>query len=401
MDIKQKMNAKNILVSFLVIASVLFLATAVSAASPAITVSDVTVNDVHVMSDTASVNAGDTVIVKVYFTSNVNASDVKLKATIEGNNADVTKVTPTLFDIESGKSYVKTLTLVVPSDLANSDLSENLPLDIKIWNSDISVENPTDFSLNDLNVQRASYNVAIKSVMVDSTVQAGQSVPVEVVLKNVGYDNINDVYVTLSIPELNINKQIYLGDLVTQNYKDNFPSLIVDTDKVTVSATINLAIPYNANGAYTITATASNSNDEAVTSTATQAITVQNSVSDIAMKSGNDLVVLNPTNQLKVYTVKYNSVEQTVVVSPLSSKTVSIDVPTSGDYKFDVSVLSGDTLLSTVNFSGSNQSVVELTNPVFILTVILAIVFLVLLVVLVVLITKKPQKSEEFGESYY
>lgn len=395
------MNAKNILVSFLVIASVLFLATAVSAASPAITVSDVTVNDVHVMSDTASVNAGDTVIVKVYFTSNVNASDVKLKATIEGNNADVTKVTPTLFDIESGKSYVKTLTLVVPSDLANSDLSENLPLDIKIWNSDISVENPTDFSLNDLNVQRASYNVAIKSVMVDSTVQAGQSVPVEVVLKNVGYDNINDVYVTLSIPELNINKQIYLGDLVTQNYKDNFPSLIVDTDKVTVSATINLAIPYNANGAYTITATASNSNDEAVTSTATQAITVQNSVSDIAMKSGNDLVVLNPTNQLKVYTVKYNSVEQTVVVSPLSSKTVSIDVPTSGDYKFDVSVLSGDTLLSTVNFSGSNQSVVELTNPVFILTVILAIVFLVLLVVLVVLITKKPQKSEEFGESYY
>jgi preprotein translocase subunit SecG len=40
-------------------------------------------------------------------------------------------------------------------------------------------------------------------------------------------------------------------------------------------------------------------------------------------------------------------------------------------------------------------------NPIVVLTVVLAIIFLVLLVVLIVLIGRKPQKSEEYGESYY
>ncbi|VVB82664.1 Uncharacterised protein [uncultured archaeon] len=395
--ITQKMNAKNILVSFLVIASVLFLTTAVSAATPVTTTSVITVNDMTV--DTAgsvSVLAGDTISVKVVFTAGADASDVKVKATIEGNKADVTAVT-SLFDVVSGKTYSKILTLKVPSDLDANDLKDSLPLTVKIWTSDDAV---TDYETSNLQltVQRVSYDLAIKSVMVDNSVSAGQSVPVDVVLKNVGYNNANDVYITVSIPELNLQKSAYLGDLVTQYYKDNTSTS--DTDKVTVSGRLYLTIPYDVRaGDYTLLVSASN--DEA-TSTAKQAMTIDNSVSDIAMKSGNDLIVLNPTNQLKVYTVKYNSNEQVVVVPAASSKTVSIDVPTSGDYKFDVSVLSGATLLSTVNFSGSNQnSTVELTNPVFVLTVILAIVFLVLLVVLVVLITKKPQKTEEFGESYY
>jgi len=104
---------------------------------------------------------------------------------------------------------------------------------------------------------------------------------------------------------------------------------------------------------------------------------------------------------LQVYTVKYLDQTVSVVMSPASSKDVTLQLPT-GEYKFDAVVYSGNTLLSTVNFSGTNQATTpQLTSPVLVLTVILAIVFVVLLVVLIVLITRKPAKTEEFGESYY
>ncbi len=56
-------------------------------------------------------------------------------------------------------------------------------------------------------------------------------------------------------------------------------------------------------------------------------------------------------------------------------------------------------LVNTFTFSAVEDA--SVTSPIVVLTIILAIVFLVLLVVLIVLIGKKPEKVEEFGESYY
>ncbi len=386
------MNSKRILVSFLLIASVLFLASAVSALGTSS--ETVKVNDVDVAS--ASVIAGDTIEVKVAFTADnalltwVSASDVRMKVTLEGDKGDVTSVTP-YFDMKDGKVYTKTLTLKVPSDFDNDELSKDLTLSVKIWNSDDEVDFENEYSLS---VQRPSYDVAIKSVMVDNSVDAGQVLPVDVVIKNVGYNEANDLYITVSIPELNIEKKVYFGDLVTTAYDGT------DEDaENTVSGRLYLEIPYGAkSGVYALEVTAEN--DE-TSNTVKQDLTVINGFPDIAMKSGNDLVLLNPTNQLKVYTVAYGTTQLSVIVPAASSKNVQIETPTSGEYNFDVSVLSGETLLSKVNFSGTANQSVQLTSPVMVLTVILAVVFLVLLVVLVVLITKKPQKAEEFGESYY
>lgn len=399
-----KMNTKRILVSFLLIASVLFLAGMVSALQVTST-AKVYVDDVEVatLSGTtwspdytltttprASVNAGDTVTVKVQFTSDVNASDVKVKATLEGNKDDVTSVTSN-FDVIGNRTYVKTLTLKVPSDFEDSNLNEPLSLTIKIWNSDDETESQNI----ELELQRPSYDIAIKSVMTSTSVEAGQLIPVDVVLKNVGYNDLSDLYVTASIGDLKLSKQAYFGDLVNVETESTSTD---DSDKSTVSGRLYLEVPYNVkSGTYTLEVTAEN---EETSSTMTKEIVITNGFPDIAMKSGNDLVLLNPTNQLKVYTVKYADTETSVIVPAASSKSVTIATPTSGEYKFDVAVFSGDKLLSTVNFSGVS-SAPSLTSPVMVLTVILAIVFLVLLVVLVVLITKKPQKTEEFGESYY
>ena len=381
------MNTKRTLVSFLLVASVLLLASAVSAATYDPTSLTVKVNGDQVTplatTDLGAVTAGNTLTVEVKFNATDN-TNLKVKATLEGYSNDVVVSSPS-FDVENGQTYTQTLTLTVPSDFASDSVTGDFPLTIQVGDED-------QVAVGTLHVQKPSYDVAIKSIMADSTFSAGQSVPVQVLLKNDGYNDLSDLYLTVGIPELNIQKTVYVGDLV--NVEN------VDTDnKATASATVYLDIPYDAKaGADTLSVIASNDDTK---TTATQAVTITNSIPDIAMKSGNDLVLLNPTNQLKVYTVAYNSNTESVVVPAASSKTVSIDTPTSGDYKFDVTVSEGTTVLDTVNFSGSAQSTMDLTSPVFVLTVILAIVFLVLLVVLVVLITKKPQKTEEFGESYY
>ena len=394
-----KMNTKRILVSFLLIASVLFLASMASAAQVAETAS-IKVNDVTVATydgtswtpvDNASVNAGDTITVKVQFKADVNGSDVRVKATLEGEKADVVSTTA-LFDVVTGKTYVKTLTLKVPSDFQDDNLNEELTLNVRIWNSD----DETETGDIELELQRPSYDVSIKSVMTSSTVEAGQLIPVDIVLKNVGYNTLKDMYITASIGDLRLSKTAYFGDLVDVQTESTSTD---DSDKSTVTGRLYLEVPYNVkSGIYTLKVTAEN---EETSSEMTKEIVITNGFPDIAMKSGNDLVLLNPTNQLKVYTIKYADTETSVIVPAASSKSVTIVTPASGEYKFDVIVFSGDQLLSIVNFSGTSQPTTQLTSPVMVLTVILAIVFLVLLVVLVVLITKKPQKTEEFGESYY
>jgi len=121
------------------------------------------------------------------------------------------------------------------------------------------------------------------------------------------------------------------------------------------------------------------------------------------------LIIVNPTNALKAYTIvsdsnKYisTSVSDSVFVVPAgSSKTVTItaNAVEEGDYSFDVSVLSGNTLEDTVTFNAEVEGQAG-SSPIVVLTIVLAVIFLVLLVVLIVLLGRKPQ-TEDFGESYY
>ena len=122
-------------------------------------------------------------------------------------------------------------------------------------------------------------------------------------------------------------------------------------------------------------------------------------------------MIVNPTNKLKVYRVVSGSsddlstsVDDSVIaVTAGSSKTVKVTASSSveGEYDFTVDVISGDEIVGTVNLALTVEGGSSVNSPIVILTVILAIIFLVLLVVLIVLIGKKPEKSEEFGESYY
>ena len=97
--------------------------------------------------------------------------------------------------------------------------------------------------------------------------------------------------------------------------------------------------------------------------------------------------------------------ESVVAVPAGSSKSVQITAMASedGEYGFVVNVYSEEQLIDSAEFTANveGRSSAVTGNAVVLLTVILAIVFVVLLVVLIVLLTRKPEKAENYGESYY
>ncbi len=401
------MDTKKLLVSFCTFAIALFLVATVSAANIASSTS-IEVDGIDV-SDNPSVIAGESVSVKVQFTSNVTASDVRVKVEIEGDKVDVDAVS-TPFDVEAGHTYKKTLTLKVPFELKDK-LSDNVDLNVKIWNGDYKSE----YTGIPLRVQRPSYNPVVKSISTSQTVEAGQSLPVDIVVKNMGYDELNDLYVTVRISELGVKKTAYFGDLV--------PLEVCSEDckeEDTVSGRIFVEIPYSVKaGSYELEVEVTNDD---VTSNFAKEIVVKNDftqsvlvttssrIVSVGEEAKYTLLLVNPTNSLKVYRVVAESssevtsvADESVVAVPAgSSKTVTITAKaaTPGEYNFKVNVLSGEKITDTVALSLKAEPK-SVTNPIVVLTIVLAVIFLVLLVVLIVLLGRKPKKTEEFGESYY
>ena len=405
------MNTKNLLVSLMMLVGAMFFIASVSAA-PLATVTNVEVDGLAVAS-TPAIVVGNSVNIRVDFSSLVNISDVTVKATLEGNKKDVVSQTSS-FDVETGQSYSRVLKLDVPFDLKDK-LSDTATLRVRIKGAGgFSTE-----TVYTLRVQRNSYSADIISVSVPQTVKAGELIPVDVVVKNLGYNNLNNLFVTAGITGLNVERTSFFGDIVAvecdktstsvQNYNVNITRKCNEDVKDTASGRLFVQIPYDAkSGVYSLNVKAGN---EDSASSKTVQITVDNAFSlGNFIVSGNQLLVVNPTNEVVVYRLIPQSangvsvsVSDNVVAVPAgSSKSVTVDATSSvaGTQTYAVGVYSADgKLLDTVNFN-TVSSAKNASSPVIVLTVILAIIFVILLVVLMVLIGKKPEK-EEFGESYY
>lgn len=415
--IKTKMNTKNLLVSFVAIVAILSLVATVSAAD--YTIDAVKVDGLTVTDSDISVIAGETVTVKVYFTAQVDDSDVTIEAEIEGEKVDTSDIT-SAFDVEADKHYSKVLTLKVPYELKDQK-SDDVSLTVEIDGRESKTK--TEYTLH---VQRPSYNPDVKSITVANTVEAGETFPVEIVVKNIGYNDLDDVYITVSLKALNIEKTAYFGDIVAlECCNGDDESCCNEDDEDTISGRLYLKVPYDVEtGVYALEVKVSN--DDTTVSEVKQ-ILIENAFSSNVVATSTkktasvgeyaefSLLLVNPTDKLKVFTVITESnddlstnAENAVIAVPAgSSKTVTITAgaTSQGEYEFDVNILSENELVDTVTLKLSTEgrtiTTAAGTSPIMVLTIILAIVFLVLLVVLIVLIGKKPEKSEEFSESYY
>ena len=405
------MNTKKLLVSFAMLFSVLFLAVAVSAA-PIGTITNVEVDGLNVNSNPAIV-VGNAVDVRVDFSSSVNASDVTVEVEIEGDKKDVEAQTRS-FDVESGKAYSRTLKLDVPFDLKD-DLSG--PADLTVT---VSGDGYKTISTYTLRVQRESFSANILSISVPQTVEAGENFPVDIVIKNIGYNNLDDLFVTAKLSALGIERTAFFGDLVAlecdkdltsvENYGVDVSRKCNEDNSDTLIGRIFLQAPYDVkSGLYTLSVSAEN---EDTSSSKTAQIEIGNDFSSgTFLVSGNQLLIVNPTNEVVVYRlvpastngVSVSLSDSLVAVPAGMSKAVTVSASSSVEDAqiYSVNIFSADgKLVEVVNFSTTAQDGKSISSPVVVLTVILAIIFVILLVVLVVLIGKKPEK-EEFGESYY
>lgn len=402
--LKTKMNSKVFLVPFIAALAVLMLgfSSAISVSSVITTFNDV---ELHNGSTVMAGNVGDTVPVIVTFTAdNDSDGDAKVKVSLSGFD-DVSDSSGRLTLI-SRSTYTEHLSLKLPSYLKNTSKSYTLSV---VISDDSSNDNTVKY---DVRMQRESYSLDVLSVDNPQTVSAGDNFPVSVVVKNNGMNRLDDGYVLVSIPALDVASKAYFGDLTPNDECDD-----CDVED-SVQKIVNLNLPENAApGQYDLEVKVYNRD---TVTTAVKTITVgQSAATNVvsAVKSQEiragetktyDLIIVNSGDNIKLYniqTVSGNalqvSAQPVIAVGPQSSAVVPVTVTASDDadvgtYTFSVAV-DGKQNVFSANVVGGKA----VTSSVVVLTVILAVIFVVLLIVLVVLLVRKEKPTEEVETSYY
>ncbi len=406
------MNFRNVLVSFIAIFALL----AVSMVS-AISINDsdarnfqVSVKGIDITkTDVVSAFAGETIPIKIVFKADQDAERVRVKVWISGHRSDITASTDR-FDVIGGKWYSNLLSLKLPEDV---DPVDSLVLVVRIEDKTSGEEK--EFVLN---VQRESFNVDLISIEAGSTVKAGEMLDLDIVAKNRGSEELEDLFVIVRVPSLNLEKKVYFNDLAPVDDRNDDDD-VDEGDDDSAQRMFSLRIPENAKpGVYTLEVTAYTA--DALTKTSRSFVVLETvSGSDVltatTSKEANvgqevtfDLILVNQGSRNRVYelmpevsgSLTVNVDEPIVSIPGDSSKVVKVRVVPGkeGTYTFGINVNSEGGLVEraslTVNAEGQ-----ALNNSVVVLTVVLAIIFVVLLVVLIVLLTRKPAKEVE--ESYY
>jgi uncharacterized membrane protein len=359
----------------------------------------------YISADTLAGFAGDTIPVRVSFRGLEDASDVKIKVEIYGGNEEYSDSTAR-FNVVNGTSYTKLLNVQLPKTLDGT--TEDVELRVSIYNQ--ADEFNAEYTLQ---MQRNSYVLDMISLDYDRSVAAGDSVPISVVIKNRGFENSEDGFVVVQIPELGVYAKGYFGDLVSVEDCDNG----CDNEDA-VQKVLSLRIPASAkDGTYDLVVKVYD--DESVTtvkdvvkvsaSTTTQIIAPLKSQNVRAGETKTyELILVNSGDNVAVYQLNAVSgsdltvsVPSVVTVDAGSSKVVQVTVTVASDaakgaYPFTVEA-NGQTAVLSANVSGKSVSASAIA-----LTVILVIVFVVLLAVLIVLLSRKDRTTaDEVETSYY
>ena len=398
----------NFLVSLIALIAVIALATAFVSATSSLdlTSNEVKVNGISVEDFDVAAEAGEVVPVTLQFTANENASDVKVSAWISGESKD--RVEISFRDLVEGKEYIARLALELPSKI---DPEETKTLILRIESDAGDWEESYE-----LGMQRKPYNANLIFAELDSQVQAGSNMVIDLVVKNDGRHDLEDVVVEVSIADLGISKRAYFGDLVPVDECDG------DCNKQdSVEGRISLKIPSNArSGTYDVKIKISNDETDSVVkkqitvvgSELEASVIVPVSTKELAKGESADyeVVIVNSGSNIAVFELVPSSTEDMIVSvsSPIvtvqagSSQTVKVNAKAlkEGTYSFAVDVNSDGALVKKVNFTAKVASK-PLASNVVVLTIVLAIILVVLLIVLIVLLTRKPARTDELEESYY
>lgn len=390
---------RKILISLLVIFAVLPLA---MASNDLVSMNRIEVHNMNA-SGMPTVEAGQNVPIDLWFTPNENATDVEISAWIGTRRSE--RVDKRYGDLINGSQEYTYLNLRMPSDLDKID--EKLILYVRIESEEGNWEESYE-----LRTKREPYKAYPIFVEVDRTVDAGSRVSVDVVIKNLGRHNLDDLVVTARIPGLDISRRAYFGDLYPVDEPD-------DNEYNARERRLYIDIPSDAKlGNYELFVE-TNMDTERVRKNIDvtgigQKTNVVVPVSTRKVETGStatyEMVIVNTGDNIGTYQIIPESVkglsvsvDDSVITVPAgASRSVYVEAEAEdedGTYTFSVDVRSES---QTIGSETLTAEVTEeaLPSNMVILTIVLAIIFIVLLIVLIVLLTRKPQ-SEELEESYY
>ena len=238
------MKNKAILVSIIALFAIVLTLNAVMASIVDISPDDIVVNDVSVKNGVIAAGfVSDNVPVEVEFTPNASYDDVQVKVYIEGYKSEISDST-SRFHVIDGSTYLKRFSLELPSSLDLDLDTEELNLLVRFSAKGMeSLEEPSYV----IRMQRDTYGLSVLSIDTEEKVAAGSVLALDVVIKNLGSDRLDDTYVRASIPELGITKRVYFGDI------ESVEDVNYDEIRDSLNKRIYLAIPADAiSGIYNV-----------------------------------------------------------------------------------------------------------------------------------------------------
>ncbi|MEM4152821.1 MAG: hypothetical protein QXK80_01745 [Candidatus Pacearchaeota archaeon] len=367
---------------------------------------------------------GSVLEVKTSFTASTDLEKVKVRAWLTGYYEDIEAKTRE-FDVFGGNTYIKILNLEIPKDL---DARDKYTLYVQIEHK--QQLSGIDEAKVDTEVQRIANILDILSTeLYDShgnygnQFNAGDTIYIDVVVKNRGNYEAEDVYVRASINELGIQRTVYLGDLAAYDSDDEEDSK---------EANIILQLPYNI-GAGTYTLEIYAYNDE-VNDREIKNIIVSGYKEEQQQQPGKvEIVTQISTNEVEqgkgaVYTIlvaNFGTTTQNFIVettgtegwatttitpsaftlAPGQSKLVNVylavgEKAVEGEHVFSVRISYGNEAKQqslVANVIKSKTTEIDWKTILMIIGIALAVAIIILLIVL---LTTKREKTETV-ESYY
>ncbi len=363
---------------------------------------------------TLSVIPGETIPVEVYFDVANNASDVVVEVELSYGHGKKTEVSTDPIDAFVGTLYKEKVELKIRDDIETSPYGEIYTLSVTIKDGKGKILESTTV---DLNLQRENDLLEIQKVMVPSFLEAGKPAIMTVVLKNIGSDEQEDVYVKVQSKELGLELEERAGDIA---------SMDDDEDEDTATVDFPIRIPKDAyEGVYTFIIEAYNDNVEVSTTKTvsiegikkaedtTEVVPMQKSLNIKQGSSGTySISVLNLGDSAQTYSISlegldgwasYQTIPLGVKVGPEASQLIEVVLSVSdkallGEHAFTVSIESNGEVVKelplTANVEKSNK-----INAMLISVIVLAIVLVALVIILVK--TRKSEDDAELEESYY
>jgi len=355
---------------------------------------------------------GESLVISLRMSAQENFDDARLMAFVEGYEHSTLVASTEIFAVKNGISYVKTLTINLPTDMKSE---KNYKLRI-VGANDLSGLTYKDYTLY-IDTQRDRVDVLDLVMTPSSGVEPGQNLVSNVRLKNRGQQSQESVKVTVEVSELGVKESSYLSN--------------INPNEVATSDDMLLYVPEDAKAGEYVAKVTLSYNDGYTDSTKNYPFTVVSSKSfveksllvsfknNLDLTAGTaktfDVVIANPNSASKpISLASVDNVWADVEVTPSLAMvkagesttfkvTVTPKTAVSGEKELALSVKDGAKSISEIKVSTyiAPSSGINWVNVALALLLIIAIIILLALVVTIAKRRNNNDDDSSSTEEYY